>query len=91
MQLVARQAGLTAGELKGKSREQAVTDARSLAMYLVRRQCGASYAEIGGQFGRRDHTTVLHACRKIQAAITRDESLRRLVEELTTQLAVEDD
>ena len=65
---MARHFGLTVGELKGKSRQQAIAEARGLAMYLARRLTGASYAEIGRQFGGRDHTTVLHACRKVDAA-----------------------
>jgi chromosomal replication initiator protein len=85
--LVCQHAGLTAGDLKGKSREQAVTDARGLAMYLVRQVSGTSYAEIGRFFGGRDHTTVLHACRKLAALIARDETTRRAVDELATQLA----
>lgn len=87
---VAKHFGLTLGELKSKSRRQAVADARGLAIYLTRQLTGASYAEIGRQFGNRDHTTVLHACQKLKAAIGRDESLRRLVSEFAAQIAAEE-
>lgn len=87
--LVARRTGLTAGELKSKSREQAVADARGLAMYLVRRVSGASYAEIGRHFGGRDHTTVLHACRKLKGLVARDDEVRRLADELASCLAAD--
>lgn len=87
--LVAKRAGLTASELKGKSREQAVADARGLAMFLVRRLCGASYAEIGRHFGSRDHTTVLHACRKLKGLVARDDAVRRLADELAAQFSAD--
>jgi len=79
---VAKHFGLTLGELRGKSRRQAVADARGLAMYVSRQLTGASYAEIGRQFGNRDHTTVLHAVQKFAAAVDRERSMRQLVEEL---------
>jgi chromosomal replication initiator protein len=87
--VVAGHFGLTAGELKSKSRRQTVAEARSLAMHLARRVSGASYAEIGRHFGGRDHTTVLHACRKLLALTSRDEATRRLADELTVQIAAE--
>jgi len=87
---VAKHFGLTLGELKGKSRRQAVADARGLAMYVTRQLTGASYAEIGRQFGNRDHTTVLHAFQKLAAAVARDRSMRQLVEELAAQIVSEE-
>jgi chromosomal replication initiator protein len=84
---VAKHFGLTLGELKSKSRRQVVADARGLAMYVSRQLTGASYAEIGRQFGNRDHTTVLHAFQKFAAASDRDRSMRQLIEELATQIA----
>ncbi len=87
---VGKHFGLTLGELKGKSRRQAVADARGLAMYVSRQLTGASYAEIGRQFGGRDHTTVLHAFQKIAAAVDRDRPMRQLVEELAAQIVSEE-
>jgi chromosomal replication initiator protein len=86
---VGKHFGLTLAELRGKSRRQAIVEARSLAMLVARRLCGASYAEIGRQFGNRDHTTVLHACRKVAETIKHDDFTRRLAEEITTQVAAE--
>ncbi len=88
--VVAKHFGLTLGELKGKSRRQAVADARGLAMYVSRQLSGASYAEIGRQFGNRDHTTVLHAFQKFAAASDQDRSLRQLIEELAAQIVCEE-
>ena len=86
---VCKHSGLTIGELRSKTRQQAVSDARGLAMYLVRELTGASYAQIGSEFGGRDHTTVLHACRKFGNLAKRDDGVRRLAEELTAQLVAE--
>jgi len=87
---VAKHFGLTLGEVKGKSRRQAVADARGLAMYVSRQLTAASYAEIGRQFGGRDHTTVLHAVQKYVAIAGRDRAVRQLIEELAGQIVSEE-
>jgi chromosomal replication initiator protein len=86
MAVAAKHFGFTMGELKSKSRRQALADARGLAMFVCRRVSGASFAEIGEHFGRRDHTTVLHACQKYEAIIGDDESTRRLADEFAAQI-----
>ena len=83
---VARHFQLTATELKGPSRRQHVVEARSSAMYLCRTLTDASLAEIGRHFGNRDHSTVLHACQKIQQLTRRDHSFARTLDELTAQI-----
>jgi chromosomal replication initiator protein len=87
--LVAKHCALAVSDLRGKSRRQAVADGRGLAMYLVRRLTSISYAEIGQLFGDRDHTTVLHACRKVEAQLKRDSNLKSTVDELLMQLGAE--
>jgi chromosomal replication initiator protein len=84
---VARHSQLSVGELKSKSRQQSIADARGLAMFIARRLTQASYAEIGRHFGNRDHSTVLHSCRKFDRQTKRDEDCRRQVEELIAQIA----
>jgi chromosomal replication initiator protein len=84
--VAAKHLGFTVGELKSKSRRQALADARGLAMFVCRRLSGASFAEIGEHFGGRDHTTVLHACQKYESIICDDESTRRLADELAAQI-----
>jgi chromosomal replication initiator protein len=85
MIVVARHFGLTMTQLRGKSRQQTTAEARSLAMYLCRELTDLTLAEIGRQFGNRDHTTVLHACRKVAALVAGDPATGRLVQELSTQ------
>ena len=87
---VAKHLHLTVGQLRGKSRQQAIAEARCLAMSLCRRLTAASYAEIGRHFGNRDHTTVLHACRKAQRMMAADASLARLVDDLANQISADE-
>ncbi|SRR6266404_3826790 len=56
-------------ELKSPSRDRRVTRARHEACWLIRVIVGLSYALIGWAIGRADHTTVLVACRKVQALV----------------------
>ena len=87
---VGKHLGISVGDLRGKSRQKSVSAARSLAMHLARTLTGASYAEIGRYFGDRDHTTVMHACRKTVAAAADDPQVQRLVDELSLRLAAEE-
>lgn len=66
--------GISAEAFTTKRKDQRAARARHIAMFLVREHCGHSYAEIGASFGGRDHTTVLHGCRKIEAELAGDPS-----------------
>ncbi len=63
----------------GKQRDKQVVIPRQIAMYLIRQETQLSLLEIGQLFGGRDHSTVLHACEKIERAIQLDPALRREV------------
>jgi len=67
-------------DLQSKRRAQSVALPRQICMYLARRLTNRSLEEIGAFFGGRDHTTVLHAERKIQQMVTRDPAFRGLME-----------
>ena len=56
-------------DMKSPKRHQAIARPRQIAMYLARKLCKASYPELGQRFGGKDHTTVLSACRKIEALV----------------------
>lgn len=62
---VCRRTGTTPTGLRGRSRARDVAYARHLAMYLLKADAGLSVAEIGRQFGHRDHSTVLSAIQRI--------------------------
>lgn len=78
---------LRTAELKGPTRRQRVVRARGIAMLLARQLTDESLEQLGRHFGNRDHTTVLHACRKTQSLIRTDPALRQAVEALTVQLS----
>lgn len=67
---VCESTGLTAEELRGKSRSKAVASARMLAMYLARRYTDAAYAEIGSHFGNRQHSTVISAAKRAEQLLS---------------------
>lgn len=69
LKLIAAEFGFKTSELKNQSRKQTLTLARSVAMYFCRELAGLSYLKIGQLFGNRDHSTVMHSCRKIKKLI----------------------
>jgi len=73
-------------ELKSKRRTSDVTLPRQIAMYICREMTGLSLPVIGMEFGGRDHTTVLHSCKKITNLVERDRHLRNIVSEIKTNL-----
>ncbi|MEM9825888.1 MAG: helix-turn-helix domain-containing protein [Planctomycetota bacterium] len=77
------------GELKSPSRQKSIVRARSLAMWIARRLTGKSTHRIGDYFGGRDHTTVMHAIRKISREVETDDELRRAAAEVEERLAVD--
>ncbi len=83
---VAAAFGLSEPALLGPSRLRSVLRPRQVAMYLSRELTGLSRARIGAAFDGRDHTTVLHACRKIEAEMGRDPELAKRVSELRAGL-----
>jgi len=87
---IAKQFQQSGADLRGQSRRQSVVQPRNLAMHLCRRLTGTSYAAIGRYFGNRDHTTVLHSCRKAAADLAENIPLQRLVEDLAATLAAEE-
>lgn len=73
--------------LRSALRTRPVMLPRQVSMYLARRLTGLSLDQIGAYFGGRDHTTVLHACRKVEAALARDAVLSGAVQQLHAEFA----
>jgi chromosomal replication initiator protein len=82
----ARYFGITHDDLIGSSRVANIASARQIAMYLCRELTDLSLPKIGAKFGGRDHSTVLHAVRKISEKIGVDRALYTQVTELTNQI-----
>ncbi len=78
----ARYFSLRLADLRGASRRRAVVTARNVAMYLARSLTSHSLEQIGRYFGRRDHTTVLHGCRKAGTLLKIDPVVQEAVRHL---------
>ncbi|MEV4441242.1 chromosomal replication initiator protein DnaA [Streptomyces sp. NPDC049577] len=78
--------GHTVEDLCGASRSRVLVTARQIAMYLCRELTDLSLPKIGAQFGGRDHTTVMHADRKIRALMAERRSIYNQVTELTNRI-----
>lgn len=73
-------------ELKSRRRSKTLVHPRQIAMYLCRELTDASYPEIGRQFGGKDHTTIIHACRQVAKAKETDAALHATIETLKEQI-----
>jgi chromosomal replication initiator protein len=78
--------GLSIDDLCGTSRSRVLVTARQIAMYLCRELTDMSLPKIGQQFGGRDHTTVMHAERKIRSLMAERRSIYNQVTELTNRI-----
>jgi chromosomal replication initiator protein len=85
-QRVSRHFQVEPRHLQSRRRYQSVLVPRQVGMYLARQLTGLSLEQIGAYFGGRDHSTVLHACRKIEQALTRDAVLGGTVRQLRADL-----
>jgi len=83
---VAEYFSLRIDDMSAKTRTKEIANARQIAMYLSRELTTSSLPKIGGAFGGRDHTTVIHACDKIKMAIKEDKELADAVNMLTEQI-----
>ncbi|HEY7282329.1 MAG TPA: chromosomal replication initiator protein DnaA [Actinomycetota bacterium] len=79
---------LTRADLIGKSRSRPLTNARHVAMYLVRECTGLSLLKIGELF-ERDHTTVMHGLKKVETLMGERGGLYRQVQDLTRRIRTE--
>jgi chromosomal replication initiator protein len=74
-------------QLQSNGRGRNVLLPRQVSMYLARQLTGLSLEQIGTYFGGRDHSTVLHACRKMEQALSRDPVLSGTIRQLRSELA----
>ena len=84
--IVADYFGLSYSDLRGKKRTKAIAFPRQLAMYITRQITTFSTTEIGSDFGGRDHTTVMHACKKIDGLKNTDPTLQATIEHLVREI-----
>ena len=78
---------LRLSDLRGRTREKQITRPRHIAMYLCKRMIPTlSLNDIGEAFGGKDHTTVLHGCRRIEKALETESDMRQIVNHLEKQI-----
>jgi chromosomal replication initiator protein len=84
---VSRYYQVPARQLQSRRRYRNILLPRQVSMYLARRLTGLSLEQIGAYFGGRDHSTVLHACRKVEDAIDVDAGLSGAVRQIHAELS----
>jgi len=84
--VVAKAYKLTEKQLIGKTRTMELVNARHIAMFLCRELTSSSLISIGRFFGKRDHSTVIHACKTIEEKITNDAGFANNVNNIKNQL-----
>ena len=87
---VAKYFNITVNDLKGSRRSNDIALPRQIAMYLCRNIAQMSTNAIGACFGKRDHSTVLHACNKIDKDIKQDNNLKMVVDSVKNLITSSD-
>ena len=82
LRVVSRHYGVSRGDLLSQRRHRSVVWPRQIGMYLAKQLTARSLPEIGRRFGGRDHTTVLHAIRKIDKLLDGNIQLKDEIDDL---------
>jgi chromosomal replication initiator protein len=85
--IVAERYDIRMSELLGRGRPKMIAEARQVAMYLTREMTKISLVEVGRAFGGRDHGTVIHAIKVVQARMEQAEDFRALIAELKARIS----
>lgn len=86
-EIVANRFNVKIAELKSKRRTKTLVHPRQIAMFLSRELTDSSFPEIGREFGGKDHTTIMHACRQIEKALGDDTTLRTTIDSLKDEIS----
>ncbi|MEI7668436.1 MAG: chromosomal replication initiator protein DnaA, partial [Erysipelotrichaceae bacterium] len=78
--------GLTKQQLTSNTRTKNIANARHISMYLCRKMLDLSFLKIGEEFGKRDHSTVISACEKVEMLSKKDIQYKNLLNELEKQI-----
>jgi chromosomal replication initiator protein len=84
--IVSEYFGLSYKDLRGKRRTKAIAFPRQVAMYISRELTEYSTTEVGAEFGGRDHTTVMHACQKIEDRMKLDPNIEPTLQNLVKRI-----
>ncbi|MDC0145609.1 chromosomal replication initiator protein DnaA [bacterium] len=86
IQIVALTMKVKEKEIVGKGRNMEVAFARQLAMFMSKKLINTSLANIGKQIGKRDHSTVIHACKTIEIKMKEDVSIKTIIDKIENSL-----
>ena len=89
MQVVATYFDVTIDDLRGRNRSKVLVMPRQIAMYLCRELTDLSLPRIGQELGGKDHTTVMHAVKKVTKEMVEKRHIYNQVTELTTLIKAE--
>lgn len=84
--VIAKYFNISVADLKGSRRSSDIVFPRQIAMYLCKNVAQVSYPKIGQAFGKRDHSTVMHACEKIETDIKENTNTKLIVETVKNSL-----
>jgi chromosomal replication initiator protein len=84
--IVADYYGLTRQQLISNSRTKNIATARHIAMYLCRKLLDLPFIKIGEEFGKRDHSTVMNACEKVEGNMKKDQHYKSMILDLEKQI-----
>ncbi len=85
-ELVTERTGVTLEEMRSRSRQRRVSEARQLAMFLAKQFTSLPAAKISQFFGRADHTAVVYACKQVERQLKKNVTLQRIVEGIKKDL-----
>ena len=86
MQTVSEYYGVTLKDMVGPTRKREITVPRQIAIYLTREMTGMSLPQIGSVFGGRDHTTVMHSCKIVEASLENSSGTKDIVDQIKRQV-----
>jgi chromosomal replication initiator protein len=86
LEAISLELNVSIDDLKSASRRREISQARQLAMYLMRQHTNLSFPKIGEEFGGKDHTTVLYSCEKISQRLEKEPSLVKLLDRVNERL-----
>ena len=83
---VARTYGVTANDIRSQKRAAQISNARQVAMYVVREITQMSMSAVGEEFGKRDHSTVVYTLKKVEKEMARDRHYKEIVEDIINNI-----
>ncbi len=85
-EVVCRYYNISIKEIESKKRSKNITFPRHIAMYIIRELTELAYVDIGKEFGGRDHSTLINACKKVEKEINEKEGFKKVIDKLILEI-----